>query len=256
MSALRELQTDFSAAVFGAGLADAALLAHCAGDPARAAQGIAAYRRSVLTNLAAAVQATYPVLERIVGSEFLAAASRRYAQDYPSRHADLNAYGDQFAEFLGRQADAAALPYLPDVARLEWLFQQVYGAPDAAPQNISRLAATPPETWGELRFRLHPAHALLASDWPVVRIWEVNQTSHIGNFAVDFSQAENALIQRRPAGIAVERLSAGELALLLALDNDETLATAVDKAIASETAFDLQAALQRFIGNGLLNHAE
>jgi len=255
MSALRELQTDFAAAVFGAGLADAALLAHCAGDPARAAQGIAAYQRSVLANLAAAVQATYPLIENIVGREFLATASRRYAQAIPSLSGDLNAYGDHFADFLAGDAASEHLPYLPDVARLEWLIQQVYGTADAPSQDLSRLATTPPQAWGELRFLLDPAHAVLASRRPVVRISEVNQPAYVGDFAVDFGQAEIALIHRRPTGIAVERLSVGEHALLLALHQDETLAVAVDKAVAAETAFDLQAALQRFIGNGLLRLA-
>lgn len=254
MSALSELQTDFAAAVFGAGT-DAALLARCAGDPARAALGIAAYRRSVLANLAAAVQATYPLIENIVGREFLAAACRRYAQAYPSSSGDLNAYGEQFAEFLTGHAVSENLPYLPDIARLEWLIQQVYGTADAPSQDLSRLAATPSEAWGELRFRLDPAHAVLVSRWPIVRIREVNQPTYADDFQVDFEQAEIALIHRRPAGIAVERLSPGEHALLLALHQDETLAIAVDQAIAAETAFDLRAALQHGIGNGLLRQA-
>lgn len=253
MSALRELQTDFAAAMFAGDAAK--LLAHCASDPERAAPGVAAYRRSLLANLAAAVQATYPVIERIVGREFLAAACRRYAESHPSRSGDLNAYGDQFAAFLADYAAAASLPYLPDVARLEWLIQQVHGAEDAPAPDLSRLATTPPESWGELRFRLDPAHALLASRWPVVRIWEVNQPGYIGDLTVDFKRAENALIHRRPAGTAIERLATGELTLLLALHQEETLAAAVDKAVTEETSFDLQGALQRFIGNGLLRLA-
>ncbi|MBS1159812.1 MAG: hypothetical protein H6R15_2231 [Proteobacteria bacterium] len=253
MSALRELQTDFAAAMFAGDAAK--LLAHCAGDPERARQGIAAYRRSVLANLAAAVQATYPVSENIVGGEFLAAACRRYAESHPSRSGDLNAYGDQFAALLADYAAAASLPYLPDVARLEWLILQVHGAEDAPAQDLSRLATAPPESWGELRFRLDPAHALLASRWPVVRIWEVNQPDNGGDFAVDFRQPENALIQRRPAGIAVERLGAGEQALLAALQAANTLGEAVEQAISDDEDFDLQGALQRFIGNGLLRLA-
>lgn len=252
MSALRELQSTFAAAVFAGDSQLGGLLAHCAGDPARAALGIEAYRRSVLGNLASAVQATYPVLENIVGREFLAAACRRYALTYPSVSADLNAYGDQFADFLGTYEPAKNLPYLPDVARLEWLIQQVYGAEDAPPQDLSRLATMAPEAWGELRFELDPAHASLVSRWPVVRIWEVNQPGYAGEFEVDFEQPESALIQRRPPGISVEALSPGEHALLLALQAGETLACAVESAVAGEAQFDLEACLQRFIGNALL----
>lgn len=250
MSALHELQHAFAAAIFDG--ADAGLLGHCVGDPGRNARGLEAYRRSVLTNLATAVQATYPIIENIVGEEFLAAACRRYAQTWPSRQADLNAYGDRFADFLANFEAAASLPYLPDVARLEWLIQQVHGAADAPPQDLSRLATTTPAAWGELRFRLDPAHARLASRWPLVRIWQVNQADYTGDFAVDFSQAETALIQRQAGGIAVERLSPGENALLLDLHAGKTLGEAVTQAVAAEAQLDLQTALQRFIGNGLL----
>ena len=252
MSALRELQTNFADAVF---TEDCTLLAHCAGNPGRVAQGIAAYRRSILSNLATAVQATYPVLESIVGRAFLAAACQRYAQSYPSSSGDLNDYGGHFDEFLAADANAASLPYLPDIARLEWLIQQVYGATDAAPQDLSVLASTPQERWGELRFALDPAHALQHSRWPIVRIWQINQPNYDDEFTVDLDRAEIALIHRQALGIAVEAISAGEQALLLSLAAGKTLSEAVESAIAAEMDFDLQTALQRFIGSGLLRRA-
>lgn len=254
MSALRELQESFSAAMFGGDdAAMARLLAHCQGP--LAGPGIAAYRDSVLANLAAAVQATYPVIGAIVGAEFLAAAARRYAREVPSRGADLNDYGDAFDRFLADYPPAAALPYLPDVARLEWLVQQAYVAPDAAPQDIALLAATAPERWGELRLRLDPGHALLASRFPLARLWEANQPGYAGDFTVDFDDAQAVLVQRRPAGMAVERLAAEEHAFLASLGRGDALATAVDAALALAPDFDLGAALQRHLQHGLLRQA-
>lgn len=252
MPALRELQTDFAAAIFSGVIDENALLARCAGNPGQAAQGIAAYRRSVLANLAGAVRATYPVVENIVGSDFLAAISRRYAQATPSTSGDLNAYGGQFADFLAADPACAALPYLPDIARLEWLVQHVYGAADAPAQDLSQLAATSPDNWGELRFSLDPAHALLASPWPVVRIWEINQAGYAGAFTVDFAQSEYALIHRQPQGIAVTTVDPGQYALLLALASGRPLADAVEAALSATAAFDLAATLQGFIASALL----
>lgn len=254
MAALRELQAAFAAAVFGDGCQATALLSYCTGDVGRAARGLAAYRRSVLANLASAVRGSYPVLEAIVGKDFLAAAAHAYALARPSISGDLNAYGGDFDRFLAAYPPAATLPYLPAVAQLEWQVQQVYAAADAAPQDLSLLAATAPDYWGELGFDLDPAHACLASDWPIGHIWTINQPDYAGDFRVDFTEAQTVLIQRRPAGIVVEALKPGEPALLHALAAGACLADAV-AAAAGDAGFDLPSALQRFIRNGLLRRA-
>jgi len=249
MPSLRELQSGFAASVFGGG---EGLLAWCAG--ANAKRGLEGYRNSVLANLAGAVRASYPVLGRIVGQVFLNAAIKRYVLERPSTSGDLNNYGGDFCEFLATFAPAAGLPYLPDVARLEWRVQAVQGEQDAPPQDLSRLAAARPEDWPGLHFRLDPAHAVLRSDWPLARIWAVNQPGYAGSFQVDFDAAQTVLIQRRPTGTSVEAIHPGDAVLIEALSSGHTFGTAVELATRSD-GFDLQAALQRFIANGLLNQA-
>ena len=76
MPSLRELQHGFAAAVFS-GDATPSFWGGKNSD-LKAERGLAAYRNSILANLAGAVIATYPVIERIVGHDFLAAAARRW----------------------------------------------------------------------------------------------------------------------------------------------------------------------------------
>ncbi|OIQ70344.1 hypothetical protein GALL_480450 [mine drainage metagenome] len=254
MPSLRELQCNFASAIFAGGVPDDQLLACCGGAPEQVAQGLDAYRRSVLANLSSAVQATYPVVRAIVGHDFLVAATLCYAHERPSTSGDLNAFGHDFGDFLAHYGPAMSLPYLSDMARLEWQVLQVHGAEEAREQDLSRLTSTPPERWGELRFRLDPAHACLASDWPIARIWEVNQPDYIGDFQVDFDRAQTVLIQRRQAGIVVEVLDPGEGDFLQALEAGLDFAAAVEAA-AQIPAFDLAVTLQRFIANGLLRQA-
>lgn len=251
MPSLRDLQSEFAATVFG-GDAPSGLLMWCAGSHPR--RGLEAYRRSVLANLSGAVRTTYPVVGAIVGEAFLDAAARRYALGHPSASGDLNAYGSDFGDFLALFSPAASLPYLPDVARLEWLVHSVYGREDAPTQDLSLLAATTPDRWGDLHFQLDPAHEAMGSRWPLVRIWEVNQPGYTGGFQVDFDEAQVALIHRREAETVVEELASGEYRLLQALANGESLGAAVGKA-AGEQGFDLHSALRRFIACGLIRRA-
>lgn len=123
----------------------------------------------MLANLSAAVRTTYPVVGAIIGEAFLDAAARRYALGHPSASGDLNACGSDFGDFLASFAPAASLPYLPDVARLEWLVHSVYGREDAPPQDLALLAGTTPDRWGDLHFQSDPAHEVMVSRWPLGR---------------------------------------------------------------------------------------
>ena len=79
------------------------------------------------------------------------------------------------AVFLASYPPARELGYLPDVARLEWAIDQANIAADAAPFDLSALASVAPDALGEMRFQLHPSARLIASPYPVLRIWQVNQ---------------------------------------------------------------------------------
>ncbi|TDR80394.1 DNA-binding domain-containing protein [Paludibacterium purpuratum] len=250
MYSLRELQTAFADAVFQHD--EGPLLACCAGDPARAAQALQVYREGVLTSLTGALTLGFPLVGRIVGDDFLRAVARRYALTRPSRSGDLNRYGGDFADFLADFAPLAELPYLADVARLEWAIQQVGAAADAAAPDLSRLAATAADDWGELCFELIPAHAVLVSVWPLYDIWRVNQPTHHGSCQVDFSLAQSVLVSRRPdAGVVVTALETAEAAFVRALDAGCSLYQALS-VVPDTASFDLQSSLSRLIGLGLI----
>lgn len=255
MLALRRLQEEFASALFGADSATVLMSGLECRDPDRAIAGLMAYRSSVLANLSAAVQTSYPVIGAIVGDEFMSAACSRYALSVPSTSGDLNLYGAGFDAFLADFAPAKSLPYLPAVARLEWQVQRVYGAQDVAEPDLQRLADTTAEYWGSLRFELDPAHALLASDWPIVTIWQVNQIGYEGDFTVDMGQAQCALVQRTPDGVTVVGVSRAESEFLRGLAANATLDQAVETACAIDDQFNLAEALQRHICSRLLRQA-
>jgi len=253
MPALREMQAAFAAAAFG-GAADhrAFLDRFVHPECRRAAQGLAAYRTSVLANLSAALTATYPLVQTIVGPDFFAAAARAYVMEVPSRSGDLNDYGDALDRFLGAYPPAASLAYLPDVARLEWRIQQVHRAPSAPAQDLTALAAMDGEEWDSLCFRLDPGHQLLASDWPLARIWAVNQPDYQGDFSVDFTQGQPVVVQRQAEGVQVMALARGEYRFLDALGQCRSLAEAVAAALDHDPGFDLAEVLPRHLRSGLI----
>jgi len=253
MPSLRELQARFAAAVLAP---DGAAPALALADARSGAERIGIYRRTIRTNYRNALAATYPVVRRVVGGAFFAAAVDAYVEAHPSRCGDLNVYGGTFGEFLGGYEPAGLLSYLPDVARLEWAIDEANRAADSciSPDDVLReLAAVPAERLPTLRMRIHPSCRLIASSFPVLRIWQVNQPGHTGELAVDFDTAPDRLrIRREPDGVALDRIDAGAFAWLKKLAAGATLATAIERAQGADAAFDLGAALHRCIGDGTI----
>jgi hypothetical protein len=252
MPSLPELQRRFADALSGAeGAAPVALLAGTTG-----AERLGIYRRTIAANYQNALGATYPVVCRLVGGPFFHAAVDACVAAHPSRSGDLNVYGGAFGDFLAGYPPASELPYLPDVARLEWAIDEANRARDshADPKLVLRtLAGSQGDRLPSLRLQMDPSCRLIASPYPLLRIWQVNQPGHGGEMRVDFDAGPDRLrIRREPDGVALDRIAAGQFAWLSAMAAGANLGTAIGEAQDADAAFDLADALHRFIGDGTI----
>ena len=248
MPSLREVQRCFAAATVFGDMATVAMLGIVGGGLDAAAR-IGIYRNNVLGNYRKALGATYPVVRKLVGIPFVNAAVDAFVRAYPSPHGDVNRYGGELARFLTSYAPARELPYLPDVARLEWAVDQAAIAADAGPLDLDALAAVPAEAFEGLRFVLHPSAQFVVSQYPILRIWQANQDDFSGDDeAVDLGAGGDALLVVRGAnGVTIEQLGPGEHALLTALTERAGLGQAAARAAEREPAFDLARALQAHV---------
>jgi hypothetical protein len=240
MPSLRELQSAFVDAVFAGGEdVRHALTPNC--EPR-----FEVYRDNTFANFTAALRAVYPVIERLVGTEFFTHAARRYVRNTPSTTGDLHHFGACFPEFLAALPACGELVYLPDTARLEWLMHEAFHAADHAPLDLGRLAAVAPDRYDALTFCLHPACRLLASPYPVHRIWQVNQAEVADTATVDLAEGGVHLLVARPvAGVELDLLAAAEFAALATLARGETLGVALEHAEQADAAFDAGRFLRR-----------
>ena len=250
MPSLPELQRAFAAAVYAD---DATVTAHVRHDRFPAARHLQVYRNNVFESLVGALKAVYPAVERLVGAGFFAYAADGYIRRHPPASGNLHDFGDSFAGFLAGFEPARELAYLPDVARLEWAWHRAFHAADRTPLTIERLAAVAPEQYGQLRFRLHPSAQLIASDYPLLRIWEVNQPAYAGDVAVNLADGGvRLLVVRRELEVVVEPLSAGDDTLLRAFAAGQRFEEASTAALAAQPDYDLAAALRRHVARATL----
>lgn len=119
------------------------------------------------------------------------------------------------------------------------------GRDGGPPLDLAALAAISPEHYGELQFSLHPASRPIASPYPVLRIWEVNQEGYAGEDTVDLAEGGvQLLVIRRGIEVLLEPLEPGEFALLQALAQGLPFASACGAALAAQSDIDLPVCLQ------------
>lgn len=85
--------------------------------------GFAVYRNTVLNGCVDALQANYPAVHALVGTDWFRAAASRYARAHSPRDSRMLVYGEGFAgflhDFLRDVATGDDLPYLSGVACLD-----------------------------------------------------------------------------------------------------------------------------------------
>ena len=210
-------------------------------DPAEAAQRFNVYRNNVQHSLTRALGAAFPVIEKLVGAEFFAGLARAFIAASPPRDPVLLHWGADFGGFLAQFPPVAHLPYLPDVARLEYARGRASHAADADAIAPEALSTGTPET---LRVVLHPSVSLFSSQLPAMQIWLAHQTYHTR--APIKPGPDHALIARRPDfSVIVEPLDAGTHAVLASLNQGQSLGVAASHA-------DPTAALTLLLRHGLI----
>ena len=213
----------------------------------------AVHRNNVVVSLVEALGDAFPVTRELVGAEFFAAMALPYVRAQPPRSPILAGYGASFPAFVARFEPAAALPYLADVARLEWLRVAAFHAADALPLAAADIAGRVDACAAlhEVVLDLHPSLAVLVSRHPVVALWVAHQG--IGSLAeVDPGRAQSALVLRQGEEVIVVEIDAGTARFIEALRAGGSLAEAVEHAARFGDPADAGAAFGLLVQRGAL----
>jgi len=249
MSTLLELQMQLRRAVLGGDTAEIVAAIH--GDGLDPAARVGIYRNHAFATLGASLQATFPVICRLVDKRFFADVAHEYLREHPPHSRCLVEYGADFADFLADFEGCEALPYLADIARFEWALNIAATVREAPPMRPEALAAVSAEQAAYVTLRLQPSLSYLTCPWPIDAIWQANQENEVS--PVDLASGGARLeIRRAEDGVVWRRLDAATFAFRTALADGLVLAAAMAGAALQDLAFDPVAAVQHLFAEGLV----
>jgi hypothetical protein len=203
----------------------------------------AVYRNNVIGGLVDVLAQRFPVCLRLVGDAFFRATAQCYVRIALPASPMLFEYGESFGDFLATFEPARDLPYLPDVARLEYAVGRAYHAADAAPLSLSELRSTPVERLDGAAVVFHPSTQLVCSRYPIVSIWRAN-VSDDGATMLIADHAQDALVTRRRSNVEAHALAAGGSTFVRALMKGAALHDAAEAAKRAAPSFDLSDSLR------------
>lgn len=246
--ALRDLQAAFAAHVLGEG--DDRLTDCVVGDFIDAAGRLRVHRHHVFHSLTSALASTFASVQGLVGEDFFRTMARAYVARMPPAQPVLAEYGAVFPSFIADYEAACGLPYLADVAQLDWALNVALQAPRGATLAVADLQAIPMEQLPAQRLSLTTGHALIASPYPIDRLWTAAQPGASPD-AVDLDAGPvQLLVLRREGDAAFVALAPGEASFLAAMAEAGTLEEAAARGLGVAPDFDLSASFARLIDLG------
>jgi uncharacterized protein len=224
-------------------------------SPARVGERLEVYAGGYPARVHDALAESYPVVANVLGHCAFHALSQRYATAVPLTSYNLNHAGAGLAAFLRADAVAQELPFLPDLAALEWHVARAFHAADGAPLDPRALGWSV-DDWGNAVLHFQPSVAVIASEWPLLDLWASRETPRDTAEVTRLAQSEHLVIRRVDLVVRCEAVSAAEAQALRGLLDGRCLAAVAGRLEAD--GFDPAEVLTcfgRWVGEGMIAFA-
>ncbi|TKC88365.1 DUF2063 domain-containing protein [Trinickia terrae] len=220
-----------------------------AGLTAATRANIGVYRNNVRLNRIAALTDAFTHVVTLVGAEYFRALARAYVIATPATSANLHDDGAGLPAFIRRFAPAADLPYLGDVAEVDWLMQRAYFADDGTPVAGVALAALGAERFASASLRLAPSVGVARSaKWPIADIVAM----HEGGPAASLDAGGQAvLVWRDTFTVRWRKIGGDEAQVVAALSDGSSIETALSLATGDPSSL-----LAQLFAHGLVHDIE
>lgn len=176
------------------------------------------YRNNFVMTLTECLEAVYPVVNALVGEECFQAVSRHHVLSHPMTDACAESYGGGFNDTIMSLPNIVeTVPYLADMAALEWHIQCVSRAPMPAPFPMERLAKVEDEAFAAIQLQSPASVAVLPSDYAVGVLWQaISDNDETALSQIDINQPQTVLVQKQAEGVVISTLNEEDAQLILA----------------------------------------
>ncbi len=132
-------------------------------------EALKVYQDGYIARLTTSLGENFETVWKYVGDEIFFDLAKLYIAENPSRDGNLNLYGQGFPEFLMQIEAVEDHPFLPDLARADWMKAQLFHQktePGLSGENLATQLS------GETCLRFVSSVQVLSSSWDLFLIWK------------------------------------------------------------------------------------
>ena len=129
------------------------------------------YAEGYFSRLLDSLAESFQTVARLLEPEGFARVVADYLEAHPSTHANILEVGDRFPEFLARHPSRGALPFLGDLAALEWSVLVSLLAEDLPAFESGGLSAMDASHWPDVRVKLDSSVILQEANSAIDKLW-------------------------------------------------------------------------------------
>lgn len=248
MPSLAETQAGLRRAIVAPETATVALSMLAA--PRGARRRLEIYQRHYHESLSRHLLGRFPTVEWLLGSDRMRALVDAFIRITPPKAPCMAEYGVDFTNLIAWDHGTHNLPYLEDVAWLDWHLGDVAVAVDRRPIEIGVLQAVEPDHLPDLTMTLQSGTRYLRSGWPVDDLVRVKLSENAPD-RLTFNPAPVALEIRGSRGrFGIRRLDTPTFKFRSAISQGQPLGFAAQGGLDSDPEFDVPLGLASLFAGG------
>lgn len=209
-------------------------------------EALSIYRNHHRISLCAALAMTFQTVSLLIGEQAFSVLAWRFLLARPPMQPCVSEYGAEFSCFLEMEPLVKDLPYLADVARLDWAINVARGASDTPSLDAEAMSAMAPDQMAELRVEPHPSMTLLHSRYPLLDIFRLARAGEEGE-PLSLDAGGGWLMIARRDGLMINPIASDVVGAFEKMKNGDSMSSVCEE-------LD-EAALSKFVAEYLLSGA-
>jgi hypothetical protein len=211
------------------------------------------YRNNVVVSLMDSLGDIFPVTAAVVGEDFFQATAHTYVLENQPNSPIISEYGDTFSDFIRHFEPAQKLPYLADLAALEYSMLMLTHSEEYETLDHDAVAAvfSSVEDPSTLKLTIPPTTQILVSPFAIGSLYQAHfSDGHQRINNVDINKSEYLLLVKSHLYGQLHVIQKEEAIFIKNLMQQKNL----EDAIPDSESFDLGSVLAKLIEWKILTH--
>jgi len=169
-------------------------------------KGLSIYKDSIIAIHHNALKLSFPVLKELLGARIFGYVANDYIKDKNWRTSSLDEFGHDLTEFVQHHQKLLSMPFLSEVATIEWLVQSLSEFRASAPDLGKRLNSLL-KAGHDIEIRTKPNVAFIQSGQGGIEIWTAHQSGIVGDINLDNIEPSHWYLKRTVDGVSANATS-------------------------------------------------